>query len=47
LRAIDQIAGKARALLEEVNARTGPVPDRDLVAMAAYLHHYLHGSWVF
>ncbi|AEG15368.1 hypothetical protein Desku_1801 [Desulfofundulus kuznetsovii DSM 6115] len=43
LRAIDQIAGKARALLEEVNARTGPVPDRDLMAMAAYLHHFYTG----
>ncbi|MCL6559989.1 MAG: hypothetical protein K6U74_14600, partial [Firmicutes bacterium] len=43
LRAIDQIAGKARALLKEVNTRTGPVPDRDLMAMAAYLHHFYTG----
>ncbi|MCL6560380.1 MAG: hypothetical protein K6U74_16615, partial [Firmicutes bacterium] len=47
LRVIDQIASKAQALLKEVSARTGPVPDRDLMAMAAYLHHYSHGSWVF
>lgn len=43
LRAVAQIATKARALLAEVNARTGPVPDRDLMAMAAYLHHFYTG----
>ncbi|WP_027719449.1 hypothetical protein [Desulfovirgula thermocuniculi] len=43
LQAIAKIASKARALLMEVNARTGPVPDRDLMAMAAYLHHFYTG----
>ncbi|MCL6448314.1 MAG: hypothetical protein K6U04_09235 [Armatimonadetes bacterium] len=43
LRVVERIKEKATALLKAVNARTGPVPDADLMAMAGYLHHFYTG----
>lgn len=43
LLAVTQITGRAKALLTGMNAKSGPVPDRDLMAMSGYLHHFYTG----
>ncbi|MFZ3046934.1 MAG: hypothetical protein WA151_13555 [Desulfatirhabdiaceae bacterium] len=41
--AVAKISGKIQDLLEEIRPKTGPVKDRDVMLMAAYLHHYYTG----
>ena len=43
LLAVTQITGRAKALLTGMNAKSGPVPDCDLMAMSGYLHHFYTG----
>lgn len=43
LRAVASIVEDAVKLAEDVNAKSGPVPARDLMAVAAYLHHFYTG----
>lgn len=43
LRAVISIVGEITKLAKEVDAGVGPVPARDIMAMAAYLHHFYTG----
>ena len=43
LDAVGKISGKIAVLDEEINRKSGPVDDRDIMSMAAYLHHYYTG----
>jgi hypothetical protein len=41
--AVAKISGKIQDLLEEMRPKAGPVKDRDIMLIAAYLHHYYTG----
>lgn len=43
INAVAKISGKIQGLDEEINRNSGPVEDRDIMSMAAYLHHYYTG----
>lgn len=43
LLAVTHITERAKALLTGINAKSGPVPDGDLMAMSGYLHHFYTG----
>ncbi|WP_066633657.1 hypothetical protein [Desulfolucanica intricata] len=43
LQAVAGIVEEAQGLVHEVNSKNGPVPARDLMALAAYLHHFYTG----
>lgn len=43
LEAVAKISGKVQSLVEEISHKTGPVEDRDMMSVAAYLHHFYTG----
>jgi len=43
LEAVAKISAKIRDLVDEINNKNGPVEDRELMLMAAYLHHFYTG----
>ncbi len=43
LEAVAKNSGKVKRLVEEVNQENRPVEDRDMMLMAAYLHHFYTG----
>ena len=43
LEAVAKISGKVERLVEEVNQENRSVEDRDMMLMAAYLHHFYTG----
>ncbi len=43
LEAVAKISGKVERLVKEVNQENRPVEDRDMMLMAAYLHHFYTG----
>lgn len=43
LLALMHITERAKTVLTGINAKSGPVPDQDLMAMSGYLHHFYTG----
>jgi hypothetical protein len=43
LGAIARLSSQVKTLDEEINSKSGPLADRDVMLMAAYLHHFYTG----
>ncbi|WP_347488575.1 hypothetical protein ABDB91_15370 [Desulfoscipio sp. XC116] len=40
LGAVARLSSQLKELNEEINSKPGPLADKDIILMAAYLHHF-------